>query len=437
MGNYYSDSTNTNVIPIIRMGEVVSIIDSTKSGRIQVRITGIDDKESNQSLIKCVPLLPKYLITLPKVGESVFVFQYENNSSSPTSSFKTKRFWIGPLITQPTKLEGEPYNSSLSILPDGYTKLKDPNLEIGTYGEDEDIILQGRYNTDIIQKDRQIWLRVGKYIDESPNKFNGKNLGYIQLKYGGEKLKREIVEKEVVNYVSETYTVVITVKINTITNSGFILSGNLPKDSYRQGDINRTELFVTVNDAENSNVLTTFQDLNSFTGVESRDQALTKAKEFVDSFISSNPKWKIKSTAEDFIKIYGGNDGVAIFRSQPIEVKKKIKDIKITKKESVNSSVINVVANKINLLSHDSKSQTFNLTDPKGLITDEEQVKINNKAHPVVYGDNLVEFLELIKKFVSSHVHPYNGLPPDPSTITTDVLRFDLNTILNKNINTN
>jgi len=437
MSNYYSDSTNTNVIPIIRMGEVVSIIDSTKSGRIQVRITGIDDKESNQSLIKCVPLLPKYLITLPKVGESVFVFQYENNSSSPTSSFKTKRFWIGPLITQPTKLEGEPYNSSLSILPDGYTKLKDPNLEIGTYGEDEDIILQGRYNTDIIQKDRQIWLRVGKYIDESPNKFNGKNLGYIQLKYGGEKLKREIVEKEVVNYVSETYTVVITVKINTITNSGFILSGNLPKDSYRQGDINRTELFVTVNDAENSNVLTTFQDLNSFTGVESRDQALTKAKEFVDSFTSSNPKWKIKSTAEDFIKIYGGNDGVAIFRSQPIEVKKKIKDIKITKKESVNSSVINVVANKINLLSHDSKSQTFNLTDPKGLITDEEQVKINNKAHPVVYGDNLVEFLELIKKFVSSHVHPYNGLPPDPSTITTDVLRFDLNTILNKNINTN
>ena len=437
MSNYYSDSTNTNVIPIIRMGEVVSIIDSTKSGRIQVRITGVDDKESNQSLIKCVPLLPKYLITLPKVGESVFVFQYENNSSSPTSSFKTKRFWIGPLITQPTKLEGEPYNSSLSILPDGYTKLKDPNLEIGTYGEDEDIVLQGRYNTDIIQKDRQIWLRVGKYIDESPNKFNGKNLGYIQLKYGGEKLKREIVEKEVVNYVSETYTVVITVIINTITNSGTILSGNLPKDSYRQGDVNRTELFVTVNDAENSNVLTTFQDLNSFTGVESRDQALTKAKEFVDSFISSNPKWKIKSTAEDFIKIYGGNDGVAIFKSQPIEVKKKIKDVKLTKKESVNSSVINVVANKINLLSHDSKSQTFNLTDPKGLITDEEQEKINNKAHPVVYGDNLVEFLELIKKFVSSHVHPYNGLPPDPSTITTDVLRFDLNTILNKNINTN
>ena len=76
MSNYYNDSTNTNVIPIIRIGEVISIIDPTKSGRIQVRITGVDDKESDKNLIKCVPLLPKYLVTLPKVGESVFVFQY-------------------------------------------------------------------------------------------------------------------------------------------------------------------------------------------------------------------------------------------------------------------------------------------------------------------------------------------------------------------------
>ena len=437
MSNYYNDSTNTNVIPIIRIGEVISIIDSTKSGRIQVRITGVDDKESDKNLIKCVPLLPKYLVTLPKVGESVFVFQYENNSSSPTSSFKTKRFWVGPLITQPTKLEGDSYNSSLSILPDGYTKLKDPNLEIGAYGNDDDIILQGRYNTDIIQKDRQIWSRVGKYIEGTPNKFNKTDLGYIQLKYGGEKLKREIVEREIISYVSESYTEVITVKINTITNSGLILSGNLPKDRYRASDINRTEIFIVYKNAENDTELGTFQDTNSFTGSQSRDQALTKAKEQVDNFIGTHPKWKIKSTAEDFIKIYGGADGVALFKSEPIEVKKKIKDIKLKKNESVTTSVINVVANKINLLSHDSDSQVFNLTDPKGLITDEEQEKINNEAHPVVYGDNLVEFLELVKKFVASHVHPYNGLPPDPSTTTTDVLRFDLNTILNKNINTN
>ena len=432
MSNYYNDSTNTNVIPIIRIGEVTSIIDSSKSGRIQVRITGVDDKESDKTLIKCVPLLPKYLVTLPKVGESVFVFQYENNSSSPTSSFKTKRFWIGPLITQPTKLEGEFYNSSLSILPDGYTKLKDPNLEIGTYGEDEDIVLQGRYNTDIIQKDRQIWLRVGKFVEGTPNKFNKENLGYIQLKYGGEKLKREVVDKEVVNFVVESPTKIITVRINTITNSGVVLSGNLPKDSYRASDINRTEIFISVNNANNNSLDISTQE--TFNGTQSRDQALNKSKEFIDA--NRGDKWKIKSEAQDLISIYGGANNVAIFNSEPIEVRKKIKEIKLVQNETEKTSVINVVADKINLLSHKG-DKTFNITDPKNLITDDEQEIINNTAHPVVYGDNLVQFLELIKLFVNSHVHAYHGSKPDQSDVVKNINDFTLETILNKNINTN
>ena len=89
---YYDDSRNNNLIPIIKVGEVTSIADTTKSGRIKVRIVGIDDLETENSLIDCVPLLPKYLVTLPKPGESVFVFQYESNLSTPTSQFKNKRF---------------------------------------------------------------------------------------------------------------------------------------------------------------------------------------------------------------------------------------------------------------------------------------------------------------------------------------------------------
>ncbi len=437
MDNYYKDSTDSNVIPIIRMGEVISIADSTKSGRIQVRITGIDDKDSDRNLIACIPLLPKYLITLPKVGESVFVFQYENNSSSPTSTFKTKRFWIGPLISQPTKLEGEPYNSSLSIMPDGYTKLKDPNLEIGAYSEDEDIVLQGRYNTDIIQKDRQIWLRVGKVVEGTPNKFNKENLGYIQLKYGGEKLKREVVEKEVVDFVIDFPTVIITVIINTITNSGVKLSPDLPKESYRASDVNRTELFIKVNDAKSATLKSSYDNVNPFIGSESRDLALNKAKEFVDEVIGKNNKWKIKSESQDFITIYGGSNNVAIFNSEPIEVKKKIKEIKLTKNETEKTSVVNLVANKINFLSHDSTSNSFNLTDPKELISDDEQEKINNSSQPIVYGQKLVEFLELLKKYVTSHVHPYNGLPADRGSVTTDVENFVLKSILNENIRSN
>ena len=114
----------------------------------------------------------------------------------------------------------------------------------------------------------------------------------------------------------------------------------------------------------------------------------------------------------------------------------KIKEIKLVQNESEKSSVINVVADKINLLSHKG-DKTFNITDPKNLITDDEQEIINNNAHPVVYGDNLVQFLELIKLFVNSHVHAYHGSKPDQSDVVRNINDFTLETILNKNINTN
>ena len=94
---------------------------------------------------------------------------------------------------------------------------------------------------------------------------------------------------------------------------------------------------------------------------------------------------------------------------------------------------------KINLLSIAEGANGFELADPENLITDDEQEKINNIAHPLVYGDTLVEFLELVKEYVKSHVHhqdaPNNT--PDYSTVTKSISDFTLETILNKNINSN
>jgi len=433
---YYNDSTNTNIIPIIRIGEVISIIDSTKSGRIQVRILGVDNDDSDNELISCVPLLPKYLITLPKVGESVFLFQYENNLSSSTSSFKNKRFWIGPLISQPTKLDNDPYISSLSILPDGYETLKDPNLEKGAYGEDEDIVLQGRYNTDIIQKDREIWIRSGKFVEGEPNKFNTEDLSYIHLKYGNEKLKRNIVEKEVETKIPQFPDVTINVILNTITNNNETLSGDLTNDRYSSTDVNRTELFIKVTDYKTGKVKNSFENKTDYIGTNSRQEALDKTKDYVDE--NKGEKWQVKSKANDVIKIYKGTNGIAVSDNikEPLTVTKKIKVVEFEQNEKSSGSVINLVANKINLISHDGE-HTFELANPEFLISDEEQEKINNEAHPIVYGDKLVEFLELVKEYVNLHVHPYHGREADPSTVKNDVLRFDLNRILNENINTN
>ena len=431
INDYSKDSRDTQTVPIIRIGQVISVVDSTKSGRIQVKITGIDDTETEDSLIKCVPLLPKYLSILPKPGECVFVFQYENNSTNPTASFKTKRFWIGPLITQPTKLDGENYTDSLSILPDGYVKLKDPKIEDGAYGNDEDVTLQGRYNTDIIQKDRQIWLRAGKFIEGSNNKFNSKDIGYIQLKYGGEKLKRELVDKEIINYITPSPETVIYVNMKTILTTNSVLSNKLPPERYKEDDVDRTELFIEVRNIKSNELIAKFEDETIVT----RQSALDAAKTFIDA--NKGDKWLIKSDSDDIIKIYKGTGNIAQFTSKAIEVRKIIKVNKVSVKDDPTSSVINIVASKINFLSIAEGANAFELADPKNLITDDEQEKINNESHPLVYGDTLVEFLELVKRYVTSHIHPYNGLPPDPGPVTTDVTGFDLNKISNKNINSN
>ncbi len=437
--NYNSDSTNTNTVPIMKIGEVIELDNSLKTGRIKVRIKGTDNDETDKSLIWCIPLIPRYLLTLPKEGELVLVFQYEHQLSNPKSSFKTKRFWVGPLISQSTKLDNQDYESARELLPDGPTKLKQPKIKDGLYnilyGDDDDIILQGRYNTDIIQKESEIWLRVGKFIEGKNTDFNSKDIGFIQLKYGGEKLKRETEEVEDITYITPTPEITIYVNMKTITSSGVVLSNKLPEQEYSADDVDRTELRISIYNIKTGQKIEEFENETDYVGTNSRQEALNVAKSFIDA--NKGKMWRIKSDSSDIIKIYKGEGEIAQFTAKPIEVKRKRKRLKLVKNEDKKASVINVVATKINFLSNADGANTFELANPKNLISDDEQEKINDKAHPLVYGDNLVEFLELVKKYVSSHVHPYHGLPSDPSKVTTDVLQFDLNSILNENIKSN
>lgn len=99
-------------------------------------------------------------------------------------------------------------------------------------------------------------------------------------------------------------------------------------------------------------------------------------------------------------------------------------------------SHINIVADKINLLSHQSKTP-FSLTDKTDLISDEEMTKILENAHQLPYGDTLVNFLKLLIKSYSTHSHPYAGLPPVMDDSIIQVINYDLDTILSKSIRIN
>ena len=96
-------------------------------------------------------------------------------------------------------------------------------------------------------------------------------------------------------------------------------------------------------------------------------------------------------------------------------------------------SVINLVADKINLVSH-KDINSFNLTDKDELIKSKDMDDIMSKLHKVPYGDILVEALEKIRSSILNHVHPYPGLPPCKDHYCLDLSKIDFNKILSDNI---
>jgi len=100
-------------------------------------------------------------------------------------------------------------------------------------------------------------------------------------------------------------------------------------------------------------------------------------------------------------------------------------------------SITNVVASKINLLTHAEGSPRFSLTNQDTMLSDEEMLKVLEEAHPLAFGDVVIEFMSLVKEFVASHVHPYHGVPSDPTKNVNDILNFDFNRMVSKNIRIN
>lgn len=99
-------------------------------------------------------------------------------------------------------------------------------------------------------------------------------------------------------------------------------------------------------------------------------------------------------------------------------------------------SEINIVADRINLLSHQSKDK-FTLNDRDKLITEEEMENILNTAHPLIYGDEFAQYiLQLVQVFLK-HVHPFPGDPPCLNDTQKQVVGQDPFSMLSKSIRIN
>lgn len=104
----------------------------------------------------------------------------------------------------------------------------------------------------------------------------------------------------------------------------------------------------------------------------------------------------------------------------PAYIQMKYIEGKLKTEDEEFGSVINIVADKINLVSHQS-TDIYNITDSKSLITDEELVKMVQNLHPAVYGDKLIEFLKL---FINAFVQHSHAFPMDPPTFNLSLIHI-------------
>jgi len=416
--NVYVPGSSTDQTLIFKA--LVVSVPNTLTGfePIKCRIQVSDSKILNdKDLPNCYPLLPKHLNVYPKEGEWVYILNINKDSNQQI------RYFLGPVIDTFKNL---PLNSNDNTETNSNIKPDLSQPDKGIYPSREQISIQGRNNSDVVFKEQEVLLRAGKYVSGNPLKFNSLDTAYIQIKYGEPESK-------------ETNKTQTTTDVKLVTPDGFAIASLTNVSGVFDWIVN-----IRIEDKSNAflgKIYKTFAAENSavsyikeiFLKLQKNDpNSISEIKDNLGNNINN---------IYDFSKFKYINDTIPQLKdfniNQLTEKVYKTKTVPVTETVFNDSkgSVINIVGNKLNLISYGNKDG-FKLLDPDVTITPEQQLKINTESHPIPYGDKLNEFLNLMKSFVSNHVHPYHGSPPDPDPIVTQILNYDLETILNQNVRT-
>lgn len=175
----------------VYFAKVISIIDKEDGGRIKVRIPDIDNEISDANLSDCYPILPKFFWNFPKVGEMVRIFIED------TRYPQKGRHWMGSVISQPQKIKQDDSTTALSTTP---LKTTPPEQAmstlpeaIGVFPDIKDIGIIGRDNVDIILRERELELRVGKHKHDDILQINRKNPASIKMNFEEEGSRSSII----------------------------------------------------------------------------------------------------------------------------------------------------------------------------------------------------------------------------------------------------
>ena len=164
-------ANNQNINDLITEGTVINVDRFYLDGTINV--------ENNGNIIKVKPFLPLHLMVLPKNGENVNLILKRYNKSE-------EYLWVGPinydynhLDNANTLVDKVHYNSK------PITKIPEAK---GIYPKLDDVIINGRYNSDIILGKNKLRLRTGFRKINDYNVYNNRLQTYNLLtnyEYGG------------------------------------------------------------------------------------------------------------------------------------------------------------------------------------------------------------------------------------------------------------
>jgi len=118
--------------------------------------------------------------------------------------------------------------------------------------------------------------------------------------------------------------------------------------------------------------------------------------------------------------------------TDPAYIQLKYKKGLATKEKNEANSIINMVANRINIMSNKDEKIKYNLQDKETLVSEEKMDDIMNNLHQVPMGDKLVELLDIMKGCILHHVHPWAGMEQcgDWKGYIDKLNAYDINSIL-------
>jgi len=423
-----------------------------------------------------LPLIPFFVNTVPKVDEYVHLIYSDIDKKQSNDRFYIGGVFSSPTRVNRETYDSSVSNLDFGSRNKKYQNIKDVTGIKGVYGNPDDVTIYGRGTADIVIQDDTVVLRAGKNKDFNANELPLKNdrRAFLQLSRYNKKTSyddseqkyvftlddnkiKKLIEYDIIssddsgdNMVGAIYIYNVAQKPG-VQSSKMSFSRDIPSIEKSlvtiiNCGINNQPISIDEFSEIVNKVLNFLIDDSSITGLLNDDTTniqIVGPSNF-DSGLMFPMYYRFEPTTYKNLMRGGstsskirvnllmsnisttpsqGNRGYGLVFSKKRESSVPLKPTKetITPKntQKLDKSVGIIGGDEIYLLSHESQKPgtngKINFEDTLYRI-DESRVadEIEPKTSSMVRGEELLELIGLIVKFLSTHTHSFPGNPPVP-----------------------